>query len=263
MADHVQLHQGWMRNFRNEVKDGEQVYCLNTSKYTYGDDKTILKPLEIGSIKIKRLGASPNYYVRDFEHYLDKSWESKFGELNKYILHEFKKNSNYINLTDEQIEFLQKFMAVNMGRSLFMKKEMIKQAKEPYELIGIREILPASIISENSKLFEDKNIQFLRNNTKIGFVLPSMSYYYVLTKYQATPVIPLSNKLAIRFIKKEDPAVDDMAKCFVIPIDDEENIIRYNYSALLTELNTNQHFVIAKQKEDLECLFKKDIEEKL
>ena len=261
MADHVQLHQGWMRNFKNDVKDGEQVYCLNTSKYTYGDDKTILKPFEIGSIKIKRLGASPNYYVRDFEHYLDKNWESKFGELNKYILQEFKKNNDYIKLTDEQVEFIQKFMALNMGRSLFMKKEMIKQAKNPLELIGMREILPSSIVAENLKLFENKNIQFLKNNTKIGFVLPSMSYYYVLTKYQATPVIVLSDKLAIRFINKESPSVDKLARCLVIPIDDEENIKRYNYSALLTEINTNQHFVIAKKQEDLECLFKIEKEE--
>lgn len=254
MGDHVQLHQGWMRNFKHKTTDGEQVYCLNVSKYIYGDDKTIIKPFEVKSIKIKRLGASPKYYVEDFEHYLDQRWESKFGDLNKYIFDEFKKNSDYIKLSDDQIEFIKKFMAVNMARSLFMKKEMIKAAKHPYEIIGMRETLPASVISENSKLFEDKNIQFLRNNTSIGFVLPSMSYYYVVTKSQNTPIIALSDKLAIRFIKKEDPKVDELARCLVIPIDSEENIKNYNYSALITEINTNQHFIIAKNKRELEIL---------
>ena len=254
MADHIQLHQGWMRNFKNDNKDGEQVYCFNVSNQDFNDGNNIISKGQIGSFKIKSLGALSNYYDRNFEHYLDSKWESKFGDLNKYIKTELKKNLTKIELSDEQIKFIKKFMALNMSRSLFMQELLIKQAKNPFELIGIREITPLATIDVGIKLFEDKNIQFLRNNTSIGFVLPSMSYYYVLTKYESTPIIVLSDKLAIRFIKKDNKEFDETVKCLILDIDSEENIKNYNYCAMITELSTNHQFLIAKHKKELECL---------
>ena len=254
MADHIQLHQGWMRNFKNDIRDGEQVYCFNVGNCDICDGKNIIESGKIGSIKIKSLGAIDNYYIRDFEHYLDKNWETKFGDIYKIMSSEFKNKKQKINLTPEQILFIKRFMALNLGRSLFLQREFTKTVRYSYELIGMREILPASIAIENLQLFKNKNIQFLKNTTSVGFVLPSISYYYVTTQYERMPIIPLSDKWAIRFIKRYNNQLDINAQGLVLDINDEENIKNYNYYAMLTERYTNGQFIISKQKKELECL---------
>ncbi|MBQ2711640.1 MAG: hypothetical protein IJF66_06840 [Clostridia bacterium] len=257
MADHIQLHQGWMRNFQNNQGDGKQVYCLNVGCGSISDGKRTIEPYEIGSIKIKSLGAVANYYIKDFERYLDKHWESRFGSLYKDILTKFKSNNSVINLTNDQINFLKRFMAVNMGRSTFLKNEYIKTTSCSYELFGINEILPASTAASNLQLFENAILQFLSNQTSIGFVMPSISYYYVMSAYiETTPIIPLSDKLAIRFIKKTNTDIDATLGGLIIDINDKETIKSYNYYAMLTEINTNKQFIIAKHMNELECLLR-------
>lgn len=248
--DHIQLHQGWMRNFKNGIKQGDQVYCLNVGNNVIRDDKTSINQYEIKSVKIRYLGARMNYYVKDFEKYLGEYWETHFGEWVKVIITELRKGQKRITITKEQTDFIKRFMALSIGRSDFMKREIIKQARNLVDLYGINEITPLAIVDSKTKMFEDCNVQFIRNSTTKGFVLPSYTYYYASDGKAVFPVVALNDKYAIKFVKKEIQDSDGI----VFEVDEPKEIEKYNKWAVFTELKTNSNFIIAKNKEDLELL---------
>lgn len=254
MECHIQLPRFWMKNFRNDIKDGVQVYCFNLSNEALTDGKTTIPPNSIGSINTRHLGTITDYYIQDFEHYLDKNWETTFGEIVTNIQQQIRSGLKKLEISSNDVDFIRRFIAVSVGRSVFSKEWILKNDTSPLRFIGINEITPLSIIQENLKLFENYEIQFLYNKTDVGFILPSYSYYYVEIKSGSTPIIPISSKIAIRFIKNIDPLFSKV----VIELTDEENIKNYNYYAGITEMATNRQFLISSNRKELEILYNGD-----
>lgn len=240
-ADHIQVPQVWMKNFKNKTPEGDCVFCFN------------MKTGEIANVKIRTLGTGLNYYIKDFESYLGTYWESPFGRLNKKLIKGI--NLNYesidVKITDEEINFLKKFLNLSIGRSKEIQNRILTQTNFKF---GIREIAPLSLVNTDP-LFNDYNLQFLYNNTNIGFVLPSFTYYYIPQEQEESPIMILSNKIGIRFLKKtENNEINDFIQRHILIIDNEEDIKNYNYCAMITEMATNNDFIIAKNKKDLEIL---------
>ena len=242
MADHIQVPQAWMKNFMHKTEDGEKVFYLSC------------KDGKIDEEKIKKLGAEENYYVPDFEKYLGSRWETKFGELSKKIRKNIKETSERIGLSTEEYFFLKRFLTLSIGRSKTFKKEVLKRSDNRFTFIGINEIVPLSVLEEEP-IFNDYNVQFLYNRTKIGFVLPSYTYYYIGQAFGISPIMVLTDKIAVRFLKKEENnEFNAIVNGSILHIDDEENIKNYNYYALITEINTNNDFLIAKSENELNVL---------
>ena len=242
MADHIQIPQVWMRNFMHKSSEGEKVYCYLCQIGTISEEK------------ISDLGAEDNYYIPDFEKYLSKNWEMKFGEINKKIRKGIKTGVFRFELTENECDFLKRFLTLSIGRSKTFQVNLLQQHNSIFPFIGIREIAPLSVVSEKP-MFNDYNIQFLFNRTNVGFVLPSYSYYYIHQQNFDSPIMVLTDKIAIRFVKKEKSIdFNKMVNCSVLMLDNEENIKNYNYYAAIAELGTNNDFIISKNKKDLEIL---------
>ncbi|MBQ3063666.1 MAG: hypothetical protein IJC99_02535 [Clostridia bacterium] len=240
--DHIQVPQVWMRNFKHKTTEGYKVYCLSCID---------------GSItpqKIKELGAEKDYYISDFEHYLDSNWESKFGILNKKILKGIRGDSDRFDINEDECCFIKKFLTLSVGRSKFFKFNLAHKCTNKYPFWGLREIAPLSTM-DATPIFNNCNIQFLYNTTDVGFVLPSYTYYYVPQSFRNTGIMVLSDKIAIRFVQKEhSEEFNDIVNCSVININDEENIKNYNYCAMVTEIATNNDFIISKNSKELYML---------
>ncbi len=251
MEDHVQLHRSWMSRFSHSTKDGDKVYCFNVGQGTIDDGVMSVAHGEINCVKIKKLGTLPNYYNSDFEKYLSRFWETKFGELLKHITTENDKGNAYIHMDDSNIDFLKEFIAICISRSKFINDETEK-ILSPLGVKIEREIFIGAVASSKQKMFSNATPIFLRNETTIGFVLPSICYYYVAFANVRYPVVVINDKLAICFI--EGIIIDKNNPINVISIDDEENIKQYNHCALLVEVHTNNQYLIAKNITDLEQL---------
>lgn len=255
MADHIQLPQLWMKAFKNDKKDGgsNQTYCFNFTKGIKTDGHNSIDPQSIGSIRIDSIGVEENHYHKDVEKYLSANWEIRFGELKTLLAKQIRKGLKHITLDEKDETFLQRFIAISLSRSKFFKSEV---EKIEGKFFASNDIAVLSVIEEKFKMFEDFEIQFLNNKSKLNFVLPSYTFYYVSLKHCITPIVVLTPKIAIRFIpKKECPKT---CSGFVIDISDDENIKNYNYSALLCEMYTNQDFVISKTKKVLDYLYNGD-----
>lgn len=249
---HVQLNEAWMKNFRNELKnDGYQVYCYNISNQIITDNTNNIKPNSIGSIKTRKLGAINKYYIKDYENYLGANWEKRFGSISKTIIYKIKRGMNLDEVSKDDIEFIKKFMALSVGRSLFYKQQVLKTDESPFKYIGINEICSASIIQSNQKLFNCLDFQVLNNKSNVGFVLPSCSYYYApYMDNDFCGIVPLSDRVAICF--KNNGC--ELYSKKVHEICDDAIIRQFNFIAANVEWKTNNQFLIAKNIKDLEYL---------
>lgn len=259
VADHIQLNQSWMRYFKNDSKDGEQVNCLNLGVHDISDGKNIIKPHKIGSIKIKSLGAIENYYAEDFEHYLDRYWETPFGEIIKSIKKKADKGSNYISLKQHDEIFIKRFLAVNCGRSI-SNQACYNTFVNPITTFGTKELLPLSIAGEKIEFCKTKKIKIYKNTSNIGFVLPS-TCFYPLHGIGLEIIVPLTDKLAISFYKNDsaDELTNDEVEIYQtkIPLYEKSNsdyIYTLNENALNFEKTKNNSFLILKNKNDLRPL---------
>lgn len=250
MADHIQLHQAWMKKFRNDVDDGAQVYCLNLGDEDFTDGKNTISHYQINSIKIKSLGAKQNYYVEDVENYFCKDWEAIFGLIVKPIIKQIQTNAEVINIEDDNVVFIKKFLAVNAARSPFIQ-ECYNEWANPITDFETKSILPLVVGTGDFQLFKKGTLQFLKNNTNIGFVLPSFCLY-LANFIELEAIIPLSSTVAIRIIKAKNNNDERNRQGMVFEINTSDIMKRYNLNALHCEYNTNRSFVIAKSKDDLD-----------
>lgn len=234
MADHIQIPQTWMRNFMNKNNPlPNSVYCLSLPRFI------------VGCVKIKELGAVDNYYIKDFEHYLDIEWETKIGLIFKNIRLGAKHGE--VSLSSEEIIFIKRFLAVSVARSKSYKQFCRENDKSGLPFIGENEINPLSVIESGGMLFKDCGYQFIINSTAIGFVLPSYSYYYVVSENEHIAVMVISSKIAIFFVERNSKRLNSGN---LIRISDAIFIKKLNYWALVCERKTNNDFLIAEKPSD-------------
>lgn len=238
MKSHIQLNQGWMKNFQNDDNvDGKHTYAFFISSLT------------IKSIKISDLGAVNNFYVQDIEDYFNTNWEQKFGLICKNI----RKNVNIDNdkfiISNEDKIFLQKFIAINVSRSLNVN--MLAEINSNSPLKGIIPgVLPLAVAKEKEMYFKNYKIRFIYNDSNIGFVLPSYCHYrFPVNKTNKNyAVMPINDKVAVVF---DDNSCEEFS---ITKINDDSEIIEYNYFALLVEMFTNCQFLISKTEKPLNIL---------
>lgn len=229
MKCHVQLNQAWMNFFQNAKKDGKQTYCMS------------LPSLEITSQKTRDLDTIDDFYVQDIEEFYNK-YEMSFGE----VLHKIHKGINSSTtsfyLSQEEKNFIQRFMAINVSRSLTVNSVIDSTP----DLSAPPGVFSVAVHNGESKYFEEYKLRFIFNSSQIGFVLPSFCYYRTSKN---VAVVPVSNKVAIVFDK------NDCVEYSVINISDEDVITNeYNYCAYVVEAGTNCQFLIAKTSKTLLAL---------
>ena len=236
MADHIQIPQTWMRNFNNKSNPlPNSVYCLS------------LDGSGISCVKIKELGAVENYYIRDFEHYLDINWETKIGEIFKKIRKAAKQGQ--FNLLDSEYTFIKRFLAISVSRSKSYRLLSYLKYDGVLPYIGDKEINPLSVAFSNGIMFENCDCQFVINRTNVGFILPSYSYYYAdFGNHNFMPLTIVDSKIGIRFVERRKDQT--IVQGSVIEILDDNTVKQFNCCALLVELNTNNDFLIAENIKD-------------
>lgn len=252
MADHVQLPQFWMKAFKNNRSDGGtyQTYCFNLTEDIKTDGNNVIASNSIGSIQIDSVGVEDNHYHKKLEKYLSNNWEIKFGNIKTSLAKQIRSGLKNIIITEEDEIFLKKFIAISISRSRTFKKEIERREGK---FFALNDIAVLSVMSNELKLFENFEIQFLHNTSNTNFVLPSYTIYYVQLRKCTIPIVVLTPKIAIRFISKDK--CRKICKGVVLNISDEEHIKHYNQYALLCEGYTNKDFIISKTKKELEYLY--------
>lgn len=236
MKCHIQLNQGWMNNFQNNVKDGKQTYCLS------------LPDLKITSEKIRTLGTLKDYYVPDIENFYNSNYERRFGQILHNIIKNVKTTTTYFVLTNDDKEFIQRFIAINISRNPITNILSDLKSSLPFKFVTPPGILSLAVHQENYKYFDGYKIRFLYNNTNTGFILPSYCHYRIIEDDKSTPIaiIPINEKIAIVF---DNNACVEFS---VTTITDESTIInKFNYSAFVVEAYTNCQYLISKKEKPL------------
>ena len=237
MDSHIQLNQGRMNYFRNNMKDGKQTYCLS------------LSDLVITSQKIGELGTEPNYYSIETENTFSKYYETPLGEIIHKINKGIKFQTSNFPLLEKEKEVIQKFCAINILRSITSNKVADLNFSINNFFSSNPEVLPKLAHELGSKIFESYNIRYIYNNSSEGFVLPSFGYYRAIldkTNTNQIVVIPVDDKIAV-ILDKE--VCDEYS---VSKISDEKIIMNnFNYFALFMECVTNRQFLIAKTEQPL------------
>lgn len=240
MKCHIQLNQGWMKNFQNKDNlDGKHTFVLD------------LYDKKIKSLKIGELGQRENFYVPDVENFYNDKFEKRFGILTKQLRDNIKPTSQKYIISDEDKKFIQSFVAINVSRSPRTNILAELTSKSPIKLI-IPGILSLAVYETNTIYFKGYKIRFIYNNTDTDFVLPSYCHYRVPIENNKTfAVIPINNKIAIVF---DDNECEEYSVTTII---DSSIIDEYNRFALIVEIVTNCDYLISKTEKPLLSLLNK------
>lgn len=237
MKRHIQLNQGRMNYFRNNISDGRQTYCLS------------LPDLVISSKKIKELGAKDDYYSHVAENVFSDNYEQPFGEVLNKINKGFKLKTTSFPLLESDKIVIQRFCAINISRAPITNILADLKCSSSFAFSCNHDLLPSLAHSIQSKTFEEYGVRFIYNSSNTGLILPSFGYYKTydkVDKKNIVVVIPVCDKIAIVLDK------DDCVEYSVTNITDDREIIdKYNLYAFMVELNTNCQFLISKTEKPL------------
>ena len=235
MKCHIQLNQGWMNNFQNDIKDGKQTYCLS------------LLDLNIESTKIRKLGVVEDFYVPDVEDFFSKNYETRFGDITQKIKNGISTTTNFFALSKEEKEFIQKFIAINVSRAPITNIMAEMKSSVPVKFATPSGVLSLAVHEEKLKYFDGYKIRFIYNSSNTGLVLPSYCHYRTIEESSLIPIviIPISDKLALVFDDNE------CIEFSVTNITDEAVINNFNYHAFIVEKYTNGQYLISKTEKPL------------
>lgn len=241
MKCHIQLNQGWMKNFQNQDNtDGKHTFVLDVN------DK------QIKSLKIGELGQIEDFYVPDVENFYNDKFEERFGRLTKNLRDNIKPTLDKYIITNEDKKFIQSFIAINVSRS--PKTNILAEltSNSPIKMI-IPGVLSLAVYDTNTIYFEGYKIRFIYNNTDTDFVLPSYCHYRVPINNtnKNFAIIPINNKIAIVFDNNE------CEEYSITTISDNSIIDEYNRFALIVEIATNCDYLISKTEKPLLSLLDK------
>ncbi len=249
MADidsHIQLPKCVLKNFQD---DKQWLYY-----YDFESNK-------IGRGRAKTFNTENGYYSQGVENYLRDNVETPFGKV-MALVKEITKDDVFA-IPNSCFDSVREYSYALISRSPEMQKT-INQNSVFFQFLPPQNRHDYAVVSgiENAKerkLFEDWQVTFMVNESKIPFVLPQQGIYDFGLKTSKYPCLsmPITPMIAIIMIPKEcvSEIVDnDMVKLFSFSEDETAELL--NNKAFSTEKNHNKQSIISNSREEIERIVK-------
>jgi hypothetical protein len=238
LNSHVQIPKSILKNFAyKSKKDGLVVDYLDLNDDT------------IKTEKIKKLDTIPDYYNEEFERYLSDNIEGPFGDISKKVRDISKKKIDNPKLTLKEINAVLNFFETSFKRGKFA----LDLANRTSVTSILHPISQEELIYTTSRFFINYFVNIIRNETKIDFVIPrnctSISLSKTKDKFHA--ILPFTPRIALVLIPNEEKPeyITKDKKVRLICINDADILRYYNMSALKTEIEMNNMFIVGNKRE--------------
>ncbi|MCH5159947.1 MAG: DUF4238 domain-containing protein [Clostridiales bacterium] len=198
---------------------------------------------------IKKTNTEFGYYEDIIEQYLN-TVETNFGETKKKIIDSAKNNEIELKLTD--IDAVKKYCIFCLLRS----PQFVAEVKGNSIMMDALENAPQNAViysylqnpKEVDEQFENyTNITFIRNESKINFILPQLGAIGIKDDSKREFILPITPTLAIMLTDRETI----VSGTFYIGKIDETNVDNLNKLAIYEENKNNNEAIYAQNKEDL------------
>lgn len=204
------------------------------------------------------------YYSSDMEDDLNTLIETPFSRLLYSIYNNIHSEKTFV-LTDEDILVLKNFAIATVARSPVLHETFMKQPF--YHAQFFMNIHDAQFMHDqavrsgmytviNNGYLDNYIITFLENRTDVPFVLPVRGLYSFLEIGKPILLLPLDPHTALMYIHKDlaDRVINQDGQQYKFYVDNEEQIFRYNLSAVIAQCRDKKGRVVSADKALLERL---------
>lgn len=243
----IQMPKGILKRFTNDHKKLFH-YDVDTGYIGQGYPKT--------------WNTSPNYYDSEMEQFLCHNIEDTICKIVDYI--ETHIDDNPFQFPKSQVENIRRYFNSLIARSPKLHQETLKNMLFPHffseqnnhiltVLIALKEI-------EKENMFDDYFVTFIKNNSKMPFVLPIMGMYAYKNESDngMRIIMPLTPQIAILLVERNfaNNYIDKNEILSMHVIEDENVVFSHNCCAVKHQISLGYGSVVANRRELLENIKK-------
>ena len=212
----------------------------------------------------KSTNTEKGYYSSDMEDDLNAIIETPFSNLLKSIYTSIHSEQPFI-LNDDHIKKLKDFALSTIARSPVLHDTFMKQ---PFihaqflmdindkQFLHDQAVLYGMVAAIDSGYLDNFIITFLENRTEMPFVLPVRGLYSFSETGKPIMLLPLDPRTAIMYIHNDlaNRVINQAGQQYKFYVDNEEQIFRYNLSAVIAQCRDKWGSVVSADKTLLERL---------